>query len=354
MKICIDVDVLNAIASDARKANSECLKAYQIINFITKGTAWVCREKDDINDNLKSLNRQINNLSEDFSTFAITADSVATNFRDYVYSIDKKYLKDMKSMIGIFGFAAGEVTNIATNVGRKTQILMSELSNKVYGKLFNLNTASIVAACTIPGTIVPFVALNMGQHQGSSLANSLINSHNSVSNNSTANSSGQSNKDEETKESENTSTSNVNIVDISTKVEEIKKKPMFQQNAPWNGNTNHGGEWNGIKYRPGTGCCDFSSVYQIELTGKTWTKELTNEQINIDDIHIGDSIYYKFSNGGHWVTVNGIDGDKISVAEGNYGPYDNKHVNYRTIDRQTFRKDIDQGGYAVTQIRRVE
>lgn len=109
---------------------------------------------------------------------------------------------------------------------------------------------------------------------------------------------------------------------FEAKVEQLKINKDF---SPGSYNPNnfmyYVESWKGQPIR-GSQCFAMAHMMQVEVAGSRGYSIGSN--VNVNDIQVGDVIHY-YGNGadatyGHWVFVTALDGDNITVAEGNREP----------------------------------
>lgn len=128
-------------------------------------------------------------------------------------------------------------------------------------------------------------------------------------------------------------------IPFDTKVEQLKK--VFPENS-YNCNDfmSNVTNWKGQPIN-GKECFAMAHMMQIEVTGRRGYS--IGNSVSVNDIQVGDAIYY-YGDGakpGHWVFVTAVNGDSITVAEGNwrrgtvtYGRMINKNnISLAQIDR---------------------
>lgn len=110
---------------------------------------------------------------------------------------------------------------------------------------------------------------------------------------------------------------------FEAKVEQLKINKDF---SPGSYNPNnfmyYVESWKGQPIR-GSQCFAMAHMMQVEVAGSRGYSIGSN--VNVNDIQVGDVIHY-YGNGadatyGHWVFVTALDGDNITVAEGNWEPW---------------------------------
>jgi hypothetical protein len=88
-------------------------------------------------------------------------------------------------------------------------------------------------------------------------------------------------------------------------------KDEYPNDMPWTNDNYY--EWNGGIFSGGYGCFGFAFILSDEAFGRAPARKTTD----FDNLKIGDII--RINNDTHSVVVTGIDGDIITLAEGNYG-----------------------------------
>lgn len=130
---------------------------------------------------------------------------------------------------------------------------------------------------------------------------------------------------------------------FNEKVDRLKNTEGFQQGNYWGNNSHYKGYYKGY-YVDAWSCCAKAKQMQIEVTGKL------GDYTGITDakqIQPGDVIHYYYPGtywfqgkeypNEHWVFVTAVNGNTISVGEGNaWDGQNNERVNYRDMDISQF------------------
>lgn len=122
-----------------------------------------------------------------------------------------------------------------------------------------------------------------------------------------------------------------NYTGFNEKVEAMKNTDGFREGEKWGYDDKVEGfdTENGYVYKPSQSCCAKARQMQAYVTGNVALQPsgLTDPR----QIQPGDVLYY---NNEHWVFVIGVNGDTISIGEGNYIIKENYEgmVHYRDIN----------------------
>ncbi len=142
----------------------------------------------------------------------------------------------------------------------------------------------------------------------------------------------------------NTPASNQQVMtEFQMKVEEMKQKEGFRQGDYWGNNSHYQGQYNGY-YINAWSCCAKAKQMQIEVTGKLGARTGITDA---SQIQVGDVIHYYYPGtywfqgkeypNEHWVFVTAVNGNTISVGEGNaWDGKNSERVNYRDMDISEF------------------